>query len=160
MKKLMTALLTAMLLITNTAYADKLHDGMIAYGKGNYKEAITLFKPLALQGDVDAQTNLGVMYANGQGVPQHDVEAVKWYKLAAEQGYAMAQFNLGSMYYIGLGVTQDYIKAYMWNNLAAAQGDAHAVENRNIVASKMSQQQLAKAQNLSRECLARKYKGC
>ena len=42
-----------------------------------------------------AQYNLGVMYENGQGVPQDYKTAVKWYRLAAEQGDAGAQFNLG-----------------------------------------------------------------
>ena len=36
---------------------------------------------------------LGVMYSDGQGVPQNDAEAVRWYRLAAEQGHAEAQFS-------------------------------------------------------------------
>ncbi|MDP4855337.1 MAG: SEL1-like repeat protein, partial [Schleiferiaceae bacterium] len=41
------------------------------------------------QGYAQAQYNLGIMYANGQGVPKSDKEAVKWYRKAAEQGDAM-----------------------------------------------------------------------
>jgi uncharacterized protein len=37
---------------------------------------------------LNAQYNLGVMYAIGQGVPEDDAEAVKWYRKAAEQGHA------------------------------------------------------------------------
>ncbi len=44
-----------------------------------------------------AQYNLGVMYANGQGVPKDEKQAVVWYRKAAEQGYADAQHNLGLM---------------------------------------------------------------
>ena len=40
----------------------------------------------AEQGDAAAQHTLGIMYANGLGVPQDDAEAVRWYRLAAEQG--------------------------------------------------------------------------
>ena len=47
----------------------------------------------AEQGFATAQYNLGIMYANGEGVPQDDAEAVKWSRLAAEQGYASAQFT-------------------------------------------------------------------
>ena len=47
---------------------------------------------------LNAQYNLGVMYDNGEGVPQDYKEAVKWYRLAAEQGNANAQTNLGNMY--------------------------------------------------------------
>lgn len=46
------------------------------------------------QGDVHAQYNLGLMYANGTGVPQDYNEAAKWFRLAAEQGHASAQYNL------------------------------------------------------------------
>ena len=37
----------------------------------------------------------GLMYYNGEGVPQDYQEAVSWFRLAAEQGDASAQFNLG-----------------------------------------------------------------
>ena len=33
----------------------------------------------AEQGIASAQSNLGLMYANGKGVPQDDKTAVKWY---------------------------------------------------------------------------------
>ena len=36
-------------------------------------------KLLAEQGHVDAQYSLGVMYENGEGVPENDAEAVKWW---------------------------------------------------------------------------------
>ena len=33
------------------------------------------------------------MYANGEGLPQDDVEAYKWWNLAAAQGEAFAKSN-------------------------------------------------------------------
>ena len=39
--------------------------------------------------------NLGLKYANGEGVVEDDAEAVRWYRLAADQGHAGAQVNLG-----------------------------------------------------------------
>ena len=33
-------------------------------------------------GDAEAQTELGLMYADGRGVLQDDAEAVRWYRLA------------------------------------------------------------------------------
>jgi TPR repeat protein len=51
-----------------------------------------------------AQSNLGVMYHPGKGVPQDDAEAVWWYRLAAGQGDADAQNNLGVNYANGEGV--------------------------------------------------------
>lgn len=61
------------------------------------------------QGDATAQHNLGLMYDNGNGVPQDFVEAAKWYRLAADQGFATAQSILGFMYGAGLGVPQDFV---------------------------------------------------
>jgi hypothetical protein len=97
-----------------------------------------------------AQLNLGLMYAQGQGVPQDYKEAVRLYRLSAEQGLAEAQSNLGVMYEDGQGVPQDYVSAHMWMNLSGSNGHKDAVTNRNIVEKKMSKQQIEKAQELAR----------
>ena len=44
-----------------------------------------LWKPLAEQGDTDAQHNLGGMYENGRGVPQDYVLAHVWFNLSASR---------------------------------------------------------------------------
>jgi TPR repeat protein len=69
--------------------------GLTAHESGDYATALRSWKPLAKQGNTDAQFLLGAMYDNGQGVPQNYKTAVKWYTLAAKQGDALAQFNLG-----------------------------------------------------------------
>ncbi|MEW6560686.1 MAG: tetratricopeptide repeat protein, partial [Pseudomonadota bacterium] len=69
-------------------------------------QAASWFRKAADQGDADAQYNLGVMYANGQGVPQDYAQAASWFRKAADQGYAAAQNNLGIMYANGQGVPQ------------------------------------------------------
>ena len=69
---------------------------------------------------------MGVMYADGLGVPQDYAEAMKLYRLAAEQGNARAQANLGVMYGRGLGVPQDYAEAVKWYRLAAERGKVRA----------------------------------
>ena len=48
----------------------------------------------------------------------------------------------------------------MWWNLAAVTGHANAVKNRDIVAKRMTPQQIAEAQKLARECQARNFKNC
>ena len=110
-----------------------------------------MFRKVADQGSAGAQFNLGLMYADGQGVPQDYQEAVKWFRKAAEQGDADAQHNLGALYVKGQGVPQDYILAHMWINLSAAQSNEKAIKNRDIVASKMTPAQIAEAQRLARE---------
>jgi TPR repeat protein len=103
----------------------------------------------AEQGHAEAQFNLGLMYYNGQGVPQEYKAAVQWFRKAAEQGDAEAQFNMGSMYYNGESVPQDYSEAYAWCNIAAVQGHENAAENRGIVAEKLSPSALSEARSLS-----------
>ena len=80
----------------------------------------------AEQGDVDAQSLLGAMYALGKGVAQDDKQAVAWTRKAAEQGDALAQCLLGLMYEDGNGVAQDDKQAAAWYRKAAEQGDALA----------------------------------
>ena len=45
---------------------------------------------LAGQGHVIAQFNLGVSYANGEGIPQNHVKAYMWWSLAKAQGHNVA----------------------------------------------------------------------
>ena len=131
---LTTALLGASVFsFHSTAWADtpeqQFQQGLEATKRGDYQTAFKLWLPLAEQGDASAQFNLGLMYDNGQGVKQDDVDAVKWYRKAAEQGYAKAQFNLGVMYHNGLGVKQDDVEAVKWYRKAAEQGYADAQAN-------------------------------
>ena len=136
---------------------------MYREGKGtaqNYVEAARWYRIAAIRGVDYAQFALGNAVRIGEGVVQDYAEALRWYKLAAEKGFIGAQINLGSMYAQGQGVAQDYSKAHMWYNLAAVSGDSDAVKNRDIVAAKMTPQQVAEAQKLARECQARKFTKC
>ena len=103
------------------------------------------------RGDVNAQSDLGVMYASGQGVEQDHKEAVKWYQKAADQGHAGAQSNLGVKYDDGDGVLEDDVQAYAWYNISAANGSASGKTNKRILAKEMTPDQIAEAQKLSRE---------
>ena len=49
------------------------------------------------QGFAKAQTNLGVLYAHGQGVPQDYAIAYALYNLAAASGYTKASANRDSI---------------------------------------------------------------
>ena len=126
-------------------------EGVAAYERGDYATALKEFRPLAEQGDAGAQTNLGLMYGGGEGVPQDIAKAAEWFRKAAEQGYAKAQFGLGGMYYLGIGVSQDYVKAHMWINLAAAQGNEAGRESLDEIAKEMTPAQVAEAQAMARE---------
>ena len=134
--------------------------GRTAYEKGDFEIALKELKPLAEQGDVNAQFYLALMYDDGDGVPEDAKEAVRWYQLAAEQGYASAQHNLGMMYRMGEGVIQDFVYAHMWSNIAASNGSSGARENRKLFEEIMSSSQIQEAQRLARECVNKNYISC
>ena len=100
------------------------------------------------------------MYFNGKGVPQNYKTAVKWYKLAAKHGHALSQGKLSAMYALGQRVTKDWVFAHMWGNIAATNGYKLGAKLRDSVAKKMTPADISKAQDLARECIRKKYKGC
>lgn len=144
--------------------ADSLSDANRVYDTGDYEKAAKLYSPLAKDGNAEAQYNLGMMYRAGRGVPRDIKEAAKWYRLAAEQGNPLAQFNLGWMYASGKGVPQDYVRSRMWFNVAIANAASEAkkefIVDRDSIAESMTADQIAKAQELSKKCTAKKFKGC
>jgi hypothetical protein len=134
--------------------------GIAAYESGDYASALREWMPLAEGGDAYAQTILGVMYDEGQGVRQDYKTAVKWYKLAAEQGDALAQGNLGAMYAFGRSVLKDYLYAHMWSNIAATNGHDLDAKLREHFEKNMTSGQIIEAERLARECVRKKYKEC
>jgi TPR repeat protein len=134
--------------------------GVTAYEAGDYARALREWRPLAEQGDMKAQFNLGRMYHAGNGVPQDYITTVAWYLKAAEQGDAQAQLWVGVMYAFGMGVPQDYETAHMWYNLASRNGDADGSRYRDGLAAKMTPENISEAQRRARVCLASEYQDC
>ncbi len=126
----------------------------------NDTTAVKWYTLSAEQGNDMAQYNLGFMYHRGWGVRKDYKTAVKWWKLAAEQGNAMAQGDLSWMYVLGDGVIQDKVYAHMWGNIAASNGEESGARSRDFVAEYMTSADISKAQDLARECVRKKYKGC
>ena len=111
------------------------------------------WRPLAEQGNANAQTRLGSLYVYGLGVTQDYTEGARWYRKAAEQGYADAQSTLGFMHANGHGVVQDLVMAYVWSHVAKANGESNrSPKNIQLFAKMLSQTQLKKAQKLSKLC--------
>jgi TPR repeat protein len=100
--------------------------GVTAYKHGEYKTALSLFRPLAENGNPKAQTILGLMYSYGEGVPVDFREASSWYRRAAEQSYGVAQYSLAMLYLEGKGGPVDTDEAIRWLTLAAEGGHARA----------------------------------
>ena len=90
------------------------------------QEPISLPHARAEHGDAEAQLQLGMRYAEGDGVVQNDKEAAKWLALAAQQGQAEAQYRYGLALLQGRGVVQDYKAAFSWIEKPAQRGYARA----------------------------------
>ena len=74
-------------------------------------------------------------------------------EISCRTGRYRSQYNLDVMYDYGKGVPQDNVYAYMWYNIAASSGGKEAVKQ-------MTPSQLEKAQDIARECIRKKHKGC
>ena len=120
------AVCTGCVLAIGIVTAEPLDDADTAYNRGDYAQAIKLFRPIAVKGNVVAQYRMGSMYASGQGVGQDYQVALYWYRLAALQGDVISQNILGWMYIKGDGIGQDYHEAMHWYRLAAEHGNAAA----------------------------------
>lgn len=132
-------IIAALLLsVVNVSKAD-FEEGYQAAQRKDYATALKEWQPLAEQGNAVAQYNLGVMYDNGQGVPQNYARAGFWYKKSAAQGKASAQNNLGVMYNTADGIPE----------VAAAKGDSVAVRNRDDLLNRMTSNQVVQGQALS-----------
>ncbi|HEY1339816.1 MAG TPA: metallophosphoesterase [Bryobacteraceae bacterium] len=101
--------------------------GLDAYNRGDFATALAEWQPIAERGDPNAQYNLGLLYARGQGVPQDYAKAAEWYGKAADGGVPAAEYNLGLMYANGQGVKQDSAEAAKWFQKAAEQDVTDAV---------------------------------
>jgi TPR repeat protein len=106
--------------------AGPLEDAVAANKAGDYATAMSLLRPLAEQGDANAQYGVGALYWNGHGVTADAIEALKWFRLAAAQKHAEAQLDIGFIYSGVEGVTKDEKEAAKWFHLAAEAGLAEA----------------------------------
>jgi TPR repeat protein len=127
------ALFLAIFIPASGASAGSPEDGITAALRGNYAAAIRLWRPLAEDGDVQAQYAIGTMYELGLGVTQNREEAVKWYRRAANLGFADAEYSLAESYENGRRVPRDYEEAANWYRRAAEHGHRLAPENLGIM---------------------------
>ncbi len=77
-------------------------------------------------GDSNAQYEMALRYADGEGVPQNYRDAMAWFAKAAANGNENAQWKLGLGYIKGVGVPLDERKAAEWFKRAANHGNIRA----------------------------------
>jgi TPR repeat protein len=74
-------------------------------------------------GSLEAQRDLGALYATGDWTGPHDSACgAEWYRRAAERGHRSAQYNLGFMRLLGEGVPRNTEEGLRWLRCAADQG--------------------------------------
>lgn len=135
--------------------ADQLEDAYTAIENNDFKKAYELLQPLAEEGNAAAQTRLGVMYINGQGVERDLSKGLKLIMQAANQGYDVAQgcaldvsmdmarvgdtgamYNVGGMCLKGWGGEQDKTVCLKWLEEAARLGHIGSAEMLNKIYEK------------------------
>jgi uncharacterized protein len=123
-----TAAAAAVALIdVGRANAGQLEDATAAYKKRDYATALSLWRPLAEQGNAAAETGLGILYENGFAVPKDETQAVDWYRKAAEQGDSEAEYRLGERYVAGTsGLPHDIARGLAMMKKAGEQGNARS----------------------------------
>ena len=127
-----------------------LDEGLAAYERGDYMAATDLWRPLADNGNADAQYYMGELHRLGQGVPEDPATAGRWHLEAAEQGHPRAMYYVALMYYRGRGNDwdKDYVRAYVWFTLAAEEGVGDAIWWRDRLGAKISRREAAEAKEI------------
>ena len=142
----------------------------------NDAEAVRWYRKAAEQGEANAQLKLGYKYSEGKGVRKDDIEAIKWYRKSAEQGVALAQICLAQGYKrqadildrIGLlvgvheenGSRERQIEAYVWASMGATQGMETGKKLLREFKEIMTQEEIAKGQELASKCWQSNFKDC
>ncbi|MGZ8946312.1 MAG: J domain-containing protein [Methylococcaceae bacterium] len=117
---------TAATALANRDVEETLKKAEHTLNNGQVAKALPLYLQLAKQGNADAQFQVGLIYANGQGIPKDENQAAIWFGKAAKQGHREAQTKLGYMYATGKGVELNYNLAAYWCYKSAEQGDVVA----------------------------------
>ncbi len=92
-----------------------------------YERAATQEQPYAL-------FNLGVLYANGNGVVEENhFKAFEYFERSAKVGVDLGQYETALRFERGLGCVQDFKQAAYWYEEAAKRGHAEAFNNLGVL---------------------------
>ena len=100
-----------------------------AFQRGLYLTAHNLAKPLAENGNAQAQVLLAEILARGLGVPRDDAGAAHWYREAALQGVPEAEFQYALLLLEGHFYEKDEMEAMRLMRKAADAGNRLAQFN-------------------------------
>ncbi len=93
------------------------------YHDGKFSIAHKEFLALADVGSAPAQTLVGHMYLNGEGVEKSPGVAAMWFYRAASRGYVPAQLAFGHVRETGNGMQRNLVAAAMWYMIVEKRGN-------------------------------------
>ena len=134
--------------------------GLDAFRGGDLKAAITEWSAAAEDGNKDALFNLGLLFANGNGVKQDWDQAKTLFQKAGKRGSELAMFSLAIMYFNGQGVPKDLPMAHVWASLGADLSNETSRKLRDSIEKTMSDQEIAFSKKTKQRCVDSNYDDC
>ena len=93
----------------------------------DWSQALYWYEKAAVQGHIEAQFQLGLIYLKGMGEVAKDLKkAVRWLREAGELGHIEAQFRLGWLYSGWDGIERNLKEAFYWYAQAASENQPMA----------------------------------
>jgi TPR repeat protein len=144
--------------------------GVDAYLSKDYHVAFEQWTKAAAHGELNALNNLGFLHYNGLGVQKNQAVGVSLWRTASFAGHPESQWHLAAAYESGEGVKMDRTRAYAWyicavasynREIEAGEEESHsealrdARQSASDLASNLTQDELARAQNLAVELKTR-----
>ena len=100
--------------LAQAAPSDQLEKAKELYFSGDYNHSINYLKPLAADGNAEAQYYLGLIFKSDT-FPKKDINtAMSYFLSAADQNNTSAMWALGQMYENGEGVEKNLLTATDW----------------------------------------------
>ena len=112
-----------------SAATTDLEQGLVAFEREDYAEALKRLEPIAAAGEADAQFRVAQMLRYGWGTSADVAAAGVWMRRAAEAGQREAQAELGRMLRDGNGMVANPTEALTWLKRAAERGSGVAQLN-------------------------------
>ena len=119
------------------------------------EQAIEWWRRSAEQGNAEARIELGFISFNNC---DSYAEALNWWRPAAEQGNGFAQYLMARAYHKQWGVGPDLVEEYFWYSLAAKAGFESARIEKNVIAKRLTPEQMAEAETRIQQYTAKATK--
>jgi cytochrome c5 len=108
----------------STSFASSVDDGLAAFRSHRFADAVGYWTTAAQGGDVDAEYQLGLMYASGLHVSLDLEQATRYLKAAADASYGQSAYALAAIYAASASASPEEIGRLL--TFSAGQGSTDA----------------------------------